>query len=193
MANVATRRIWHGRAGMGGWKHPDRKDAAGRLRARTETAPTLQGKWTMVQSTPPQSDVKAHRVRIAQLGRRWLPGLLVRVGVSQLEADKLRQLDNGDELEAALLQAQIAVQMRGCARGESPGLVMEAIGTIGKLRRALDLADQDFARAVAMVDDLDRRWLRRLLFGEAPPSRYRTEDPTGVGTQRGLARTAIAG
>lgn len=105
------------------------------------------------------------RQRVLLLTQRWLPMLLSRIGVSKLEVEKLRTLVDADELEADLAEARAAVKLRGCARGERHEQVYDALETISKLGLALEIASEDPPRAHALVDEVDRRWLRIVLFG----------------------------
>jgi len=182
MTEMASSRFAWPRPGMHeGWECPVPKINRQAYVQPRFAALWLHGKLGMVQSTRTKPDTATLRHRVMQLSRRWLPTLLCRVGVSQLEADKLRQLHELSELEAELLQALIAVQLRGCARGESRGQVMDAIETIAKLRRALELAESNFDHAQALVDEVDRRWLRQILFGVEDRWRSRFESGPELG------------
>ncbi len=105
------------------------------------------------------------RKRVLLLARRWLPMLLSRIGVAKFEAEKLRSLDDDSELELDLAVAHEAVKLRASALGERQARVSDALETIEKLCMALECAEQDPRRAHSFVDEVDRQWLRIVLFG----------------------------
>ena len=105
------------------------------------------------------------RRRVLVLTQQWLPVLLLRVGVSKLEAEKLREIGDMDQLEADLAQACSAVKTRACVHGERPQMVQDALETIASLVRALEIAESDSAHSRALINEVDRRWLQLVLFG----------------------------